>query len=99
MAVEFERKTRKKRRWGRIIEYTSFQRRFIYGDTYNEELERIRKNIGRFKSGVTPQELAIGNDYRVSVAKQLLSDLEKEGLFKLVVKSRRVQMYLPVSNE
>ena len=99
MAVEFERKTRKKRRWGRIIEYTSFQRRFIYGDTYNEELERIRKNIGRFKSGVTPQELAIGNDYRVSVAKQLLADLEKEGLFKLVVKSRRVRMYLPVSNE
>lgn len=99
MAVEFERKTRKKRRWGRIIEYTSFQRRFIYGDTYNEELERIRKNMGRFKSGITPQELAIGNDYRVSVAKQLLSDLEKEGLFKLVVRSRRVRMYLPVSND
>ena len=99
MAVEFERKTRKKRRWGRIIEYTSFQRRFIYGDTYNEELERIRKNMGRFKSGITPQELAISNDYRVSVAKQLLSDLEKEGLFKLVVRSRRVRMYLPVSND
>ena len=96
MAVEFERKTRKKRRWGRIIEYTSFQRRYIYGDTYNEELDRLRKNLGRFKGGVTPQDIALNNDYRVSVAKQLLSDLEKEGLIELVVKSKRVRMYLPV---
>ena len=96
MSVEFERKTRKKRRWGRIIEYTSFQRRYIYGETYNEELDRLRKNLGRFKSGVTPQELALNNDYRVSVGKQLLSDLEQEGLVKLAVKSRRVRLYCPV---
>ena len=97
MAVEFERKTRKKRRWGRIIEYTSFQRRYIYGDMYSEELTRLRDNLGRFKSGITPQELALNNDYRVSVAKQLLTDLEQEGLLELAVKSRRVRLYVPVN--
>ncbi|MHA2362761.1 MAG: hypothetical protein ACXAC7_02300 [Candidatus Hodarchaeales archaeon] len=96
MAVEFERKTRKKRRWGRIIEYTSFQRRYLYGEGYKEELDRLRQGLGRYKTGVTPQELAISSDYRVSVAKQLLYDLEKEGLVECRVKSRRVRLYVPI---
>ena len=94
MSVEFERKTRKKRRWGRTIEYGSYERRFLFGSGYTDELEKVKKSIGKYKSGVTPQELAQSNDIRVSVAKQILSDMEKDGLVELVVKSRRVRFYI-----
>lgn len=94
MAVEFERKTRKKRRWGRIIEYGSYERRFLFGEGYREEFEKVKKSVGKYKNGVTPQDLAASNDIRVSVAKSILHDLEQEGLLELVLKSRRVRFYV-----
>lgn len=95
MAVEFERKTRKKRRWGRIIEYTSYERRYLYGEGYDQELSKLRKELKRYKTGVTPQDIATNNDIRVSVAKQMLSDLEQEGKVELKLRTRRVRYYLP----
>ena len=94
MSVDFERKTRKKRRWGRTIEYGSYERRYLFGAGYTEEYEKVKKGVGKFKSGVTPQELAQSSDVRVSVAKQMLADLEKEGLVEQVVKSKRVRFYV-----
>ena len=87
MSVEFERRSRKKRRWGRVIEYSSFERKYLYGEGYKEEYEKVKKSLGRYKSGVTPQELSLANEIRVSVSKQILSDLEAEGLVKLAVKT------------
>lgn len=95
MAVEFERKSRKKRRWGRVIEYTSYERKYLFGKTYNEELEKVKKGLGKYKTGVTPQELAAANDIRVSVARQILNDLEGEGLVTLALKSKRVKLFVP----
>lgn len=94
MSVDFERRTRKKKRWGRTIEYSSYERRFLFDKGYTEEFEKVKKSVGKFKSGVTPQELAQSNDIRVSVAKQMLNDLEKEGLVELIVKSTRVRFYI-----
>jgi ribosomal protein S25 len=95
MAVEFERKSRKKRRWGRTVEYSSYERKFLFGSSYKEEYEKIKKGLGKFKTGVTPQELAQTSDIRVSVAKQILTDLEQEGLMTLALKSKRVKFFLP----
>ena len=99
MSVEFERKTRKKRRWGRTIEYGSYERRFLFGSGYTDELEKVKKSIGKYKSGVTPQELAAASDIRVSVAKQILQDLEAEGLVTLGLKSKRVKFFVPTSKK
>ncbi len=99
MAVEFERKSRKKRRWGRVIEYTSYERKFLFGASYNEEYDKVKKNLGKYKSGVTPQELAAASDVRVSVARQILHDLEQEGLVALGLKSKRVKFFIPISKK
>lgn len=94
MAVEFERKSRKKRRWGRTIEYTSYERKYLFGKSYKEEYEKVKKGLGKYKTGVTPQELAATNDIRVSVAKQILTDLEGENLVTLALKSKRVKFFV-----
>ena len=94
MSVEFERKSRKKRRWGRTIEYGSYERRFIFGSVFQQEYEKVKATVGKYKNGVTPQELAQSNDIRVSVAKQILGGLENEGLLQMVVKSKRVKFYV-----
>ena len=99
MAVEFERKSRKKRRWGRTIEYTSYERRYLFGNSYKEEYDKTKKSLGKYKSGVTPQELAAASDIRVSVAKQILQDLEAEGLVTLGLKSKRVKFFVPTSKK
>ena len=99
MAVEFERKSRKKRRWGRVIEYTSYERKFLFGASYNEEYDKVKKSLGKYKTGVTPQELAQASDIRVSVAKQILHDLEQEGLVTLGLKSKRVKFFVPTSKK
>ena len=99
MSVEFERKSRKKRRWGRVIEYTSYERRFLFGSVYQDEYEKLKKSLSKYKAGVTPQELSQANDIRVSVAKQMLNDLEQEGLVKLAVKSKRVRYFVPTSKK
>ena len=99
MAVEFERKSRKKRRWGRVIEYTSYERKFLFGSSYKEEYDKIKKSFCKYKSGVTPQELAAASDVRVSVAKQILHDLENEGLVTLGLKSKRVIFFVPTSKK
>ena len=92
MSVEFERKSRKKRRWGRVIEYSSYEKKYIFSNVYDDLKKKIEKQIAK-SSCVTPQELAAGNDIRVSVAKQVLTDLEGEGKIKQVFKAHRIRAY------
>ena len=99
MAVEFERKSRKKRRWGRVIEYTSYERKYLFGKSYRDEYDKVKKGLGKYKAGVTPQELAAASDVRVSVARQILTDLESEGLVTLALKSKRVKFFVPTSKK
>jgi ribosomal protein S25 len=92
MSVEVERKTRKKRRWGRIVEYSSYERKYILGDVYDELKKKVEKSITKTK-GFTPQEIAASNDIRVSVAKQILDDLEAEGKIIAIIKAHRIRVY------
>lgn len=91
-----EKRTKKKRRWGKVFEYTSYERSLLVGDEYNDLLKELVAEYGKRKSiVVTPQELAAKKDIRVSVAKQLLTDLEeKKNLLKKAFSNRRLTVYV-----
>lgn len=91
-----EKRTKKKRRWGKVFEYTSYERSLLVGDEYNDLLKELVAEYGKRKSiVVTPQELAAKKDIRVSVAKQLLTDLEeKKNLLKKAFSNRRFTVYV-----
>ncbi len=55
-------------------------------------LEQIKKEVQRSKV-VTPQSLALKYNIRVSVAKRLLRQFEKEGLVIYVDGNSRVRIY------
>ena len=89
-----DRKVRKKRRWGRIFEYSSYHRNLLVGEEYNALLSELEKDYSKRKSIVTtPQEIANRRDIRVSVAKRLLNDLEKKNIVKKSYSNKRVQVY------
>lgn len=92
LSVEFEKKSRKKRRWGRSLEYSSYEKKYIFGNVYTEMKTKIEKSVKNNK-GFTIQEIASSNDIRVSVAKQILSELEKEGKINLISSSHRLKIY------
>jgi ribosomal protein S25 len=92
MSVEFERKSRKKRRWGRVLEYSSYERKYVFGNNYTELKDKVEKSVANNK-GFTIQEVASNNDIRVSVAKQMLNELSSEGKIKLITGSHRVKIY------
>ena len=96
MSIDFERKSRKKRRWGRVIEYSTYQRRLVYGSKYNEITAAVEKSLKKERAVVTPQNVAQQHDIRVSVAKQILKELEEKGKAKLVDSCSRLRIYTSV---
>lgn len=89
-----DKRTRKKRRWGRIFEYTSYERSLLVGDEYKELLKELEEDYSKRKTVVvTPQEIAAKRDIRVSVAKQLLDDLEEKTILKKILSNRRLKIY------
>lgn len=98
MAVtyEFDRKTRKKRRWGRVYEYSSYERRIVINEeAFNELTEKITDELAKSK-GITAQELAEKHDIRASVAKRILGALEESGKIRLMVSGQNTKVYGPV---
>jgi len=91
-----EKRTKKKRRWGKVFEYTSYERSLLVGDEYNDLLKELTAEYEKRKSiVVTPQELAAKRDIRVSVAKQLLTELEeKKKLLKKSFSNKRLTVYV-----
>jgi len=91
-----DKRTKKKRRWGKVFEYTSYERSLLVGDEYNALLKELIAEYGKRKSiVVTPQELAAKKDIRVSVAKQLLNDMEeKNQLLKKSFSNKRLTVYV-----
>ena len=91
-----EKRTKKKRRWGKVFEYTSYERSLLVGDEYDSLLKELAAEYEKRKSiVVTPQELAAKRDIRVSVAKQLLTDLEeKKKLLKKSFQNKRLTVYV-----
>ena len=92
-----DKKVRKKRRWGKIFEYTSYEKNLLVGDEYKALLQELEKEYSKRKSIViTPQEIAARRDIRVSVAKRLLEDLEEKDILKKEFSNRRVRVYTKV---
>lgn len=57
-----------------------------------EQLEEIRKYVQRAKV-ITPQSLALKYDIRVSVARKLLREFQREGLVVYVDGNSRLRIY------
>jgi ribosomal protein S25 len=89
-----DRRTKKKRRWGKIFEYTSYERTLLVGDEYKTVLDEISAEFKKRKSVViTAQELAARRDIRVSVARRLLEDLEESKVLQKAFSNRRIAVY------
>lgn len=96
MTYEFDRKVKKKRRWGRVYEYSSYEKRIIINEeTFNELAEKIADELAKSK-GITAQELAEKHDIRVSVAKRILGTLEESGKIRLMVSGQNTKVFGPV---
>jgi ribosomal protein S25 len=90
-----DKRVRKKRRWGKIFEYSSYERNLVVGDDYKELLKELEEEYSKRKSiVVTPQEIAAKRDIRVSVAKQLLEDLEEKNILKTTLSNKRLKVYI-----
>ena len=90
-----DKRVRKKRRWGRVFEYSSYERQLLVGDQYTELLNELSEDYSKRKAVVvTPQDIASKRDIRVSVAKRLLNDLEKKEILKKSFSNRRLQVYV-----
>jgi len=57
-----------------------------------EQLEEIRKYVQRAKV-ITPQSLALKYDIRVSVARKLLREFQREGLVVYIDGNSRLRIY------
>lgn len=89
-----EKRSRKKRRWGRVFEYSSYQRQLLVGEEYKELVKELSEEYTKRKTVVvTPQEIASKRDIRVSVAKRLLSELVEKQILKLSFSNRRLCVY------
>ncbi|MHA1505837.1 MAG: hypothetical protein ACTSR0_01405 [Candidatus Asgardarchaeia archaeon] len=60
----------------------------------DEVLERLNKIIKGSKY-VTPESIANQLNLRVSIVKGLLKDLEKKGVLKSHIYTRRLKVYIP----
>jgi ribosomal protein S25 len=89
-----DKRTRKKRRWGRVFEYSSYERQLVVGEEYKELVKELSEEYTKRKTVVvTPQEIASKRDIRVSVAKRLLSELVEKQILKLSFSNRRLCVY------
>ncbi|MHA1977531.1 MAG: hypothetical protein ACW98F_00770 [Candidatus Hodarchaeales archaeon] len=90
-----DKRVRKKRRWGKVFEYTSYERSLLVGEEYDNMLKELTADYKKRKSiVVTPQEIAARSDIRVSAAKQLLTDLEEKKIVKKAFSNRRLTVYV-----
>ncbi len=89
MSVRRKPVVRKKKRWGKVVEFTPIERSLQADD-------KVRSKIideARKAKVITPQALADRHGIRVSTAGRLLKELEAEGSIELVGSSSRVKVY------
>ena len=84
-------KVRKKKKYGKVFEYEPTIRDAFISDDLREKLE---KEIPKMKV-ISPTEIALRYNIKISTAKDFLEELEQKGLIKLAVKNRRVRIYVP----
>ena len=91
MSVQDKKRIRKKKRFGKVIEYVSYERKIIPDE---QTLKNIEKDATRIR-GVTPQSLADKYDVAVSTTKSILKRLEEEGKIKKIASTKWGDAYTP----
>ena len=96
MTYEFDRKTRKKRRWGRVYEYSSYERSILVNEqAFHDLTAKVVEEVAKSR-GLTAQEIANRHNIRVSVAKQILNTLLEDGQIQLLLTAQNVKLFGPV---
>ena len=85
---------RKKKRWGKVVEFTPVERDLHASE---ETRKKIIKEALKARA-ITPQELADKYQIRVSTAKNILAELANEGKLTILASSRRVKVYSATSS-
>ncbi len=98
MTWDLDKRVRKKRRWGKVFEYTSYQRKVPYGDELKDLRSKIEQEVKKTRV-ITPQELAAKHDVRVSYIKTILNELAEKGEIKEFIGDAKLRTYVPVGNE
>ncbi|MHA1341588.1 MAG: hypothetical protein ACTSRZ_19645 [Promethearchaeota archaeon] len=55
-------------------------------------IDKLKASLPKMRV-ITPTDIALKNDIRISAVKKLLNDLEKEGKVELVSSTRRLKIY------
>lgn len=80
---------KKKKKWGKIYQYTPIKRDIVLTDEKANEIETDLKKA----TAVTPQSLASKHGIRVSLAKKILKEYNEKGKLKLVHSKSKYQVY------
>lgn len=89
MSVERKTTVKKKKRWGKIYEYTPIVRASILDDELIAEIEAELKKPGTH----TPQSFAKKFDVKVSLAKKILAQFASEDKINKVHSKSKYQIY------
>ena len=84
-----QRVVRKKKKWGKVYEYTPVIRDLFIDD---DTKEKIVKDVTKDKI-FSPQAYAAKYNINVSTMKKFFEELRKEGKIKLVYSSSRIKLY------
>ncbi|MFX1511835.1 MAG: hypothetical protein ACFFCQ_04550 [Promethearchaeota archaeon] len=98
MSWDFEKKVRKKRRWGKVFEYTSYQRKVPYGDELHDLRSKIEEEVKNVRI-ITPQALAVKHDVRVSYIKMILNELVEKGVIREYIGYAKLKTFVPVGKD
>jgi len=82
-----------KRKYGRSKQINIVERDAFIPSNIEDE---IKENILK-KKVISPTDIALKYDVRISSAKLLLKQYEEEGLIKLLDPSLKIKVYIPVS--
>jgi ribosomal protein S25 len=81
---------RKKKRWGKVFEYTPIRRDIVISDETTSEIEKELKNL----KPTTPESFASKHAIKVSLAKQILNDKVEEGKLRKAHKGAKTAIYM-----
>ncbi|MDH5402182.1 MAG: hypothetical protein OEZ01_06065 [Candidatus Heimdallarchaeota archaeon] len=80
---------RKKKKWGKVYEYTPVIRAAQLSEESRKEIEKDLQKT----SGITPQALAHKYGIKVSLAKKILNHFQQKGSISAAHKSAKIQVY------
>ena len=80
---------RKKKKWGKVYEYTPVYRKATLDE---ETMAEVKKELKRLRP-TTPESFASKYNIKVSVAKKILEDQVAEGKLKKVHKGQLTTIY------